>query len=295
MGADLATLVVAGLSTGAIYGLIALGFNVIFKATDAINFAQGEWVMMGGMVAAALYAGGRMPLLAACLGAVALVAVVGLLSDLLVMRRLRAPTPLLITLVSVGLAIATKSLVMLTLGKNPAGLPAFSGEAPLRVGTLSVQPQTLWIVAVTAVVMVGAHLFFARTTIGKAMRASAAQPEAASLVGIDPRASMLLSFGIAAAVGAIAGVIVTPITLTSFDHGTMLGFKGFCAAMFGGLGSLPGAVAGGFLLGVIEVLLQATLPASVAPYRDAIVLSGVIAVLLIRPQGLIPAVRVQRS
>ncbi|HMS78554.1 MAG TPA: branched-chain amino acid ABC transporter permease [Burkholderiaceae bacterium] len=283
MGADLATLVVAGLSTGAIYGLIALGFNVIFKATDAINFAQGEWVMMGGMVAAALYAGGRMPLLAACLGAVALVAVVGLLSDLLVMRRLRAPTPLLITLVSVGLAIATKSLVMLTLGKNPAGLPAFSGEAPLRVGTLSVQPQTLWIVAVTAVVMVGAHLFFARTTIGKAMRASAAQPEAASLVGIDPRASMLLSFGIAAAVGAIAGVIVTPITLTSFDHGTMLGFKGFCAAMFGGLGSLPGAVAGGLVLGVLESVASGAISSA---FKDAVAFVVLLGVLFVRPSGL---------
>jgi len=199
------------------------------------------------------------------------------------MRRLRAPTPLLITLVSVGLAIATKSLVMLTLGKNPAGLPAFSGEAPLRVGTLSVQPQTLWIVAVTAVVMVGAHLFFARTTIGKAMRASAAQPEAASLVGIDPRASMLLSFGIAAAVGAIAGVIVTPITLTSFDHGTMLGFKGFCAAMFGGLGSLPGAVAGGLVLGVLESVASGAISSA---FKDAVAFVVLLGVLFVRPSGL---------
>ena len=291
MGADFVTLVVAGLSTGAIYGLIALGFNVIFKATDAINFAQGEWVMMGGMIAAALFAGGAMPLFAACAGAVAVVAAVGLLSDLLVMRRIRNPSPLLVTLVSVGLAIATKSLVMLTLGKNPAGLPAFSGEAPLRFGSVSFQPQTLWIAAVTAVVMVGAHFFFARTVLGKAMRASAAQPEAASLVGIDPKACMLLSFGIAAAVGAIAGVIVTPITLTSFDHGTMLGFKGFCAAMFGGLGSLPGAVVGGLALGVLESVASGAISSA---FKDAVAFVVLLGVLFVRPSGLLGRGTIER-
>jgi branched-chain amino acid transport system permease protein len=291
MGSDLIGLVVAGLSTGSIYGLIALGFNVIFKATDAINFAQGEWVMMGGMIAAALFATAKMPILAACLGAIAVVTVVGLLSELLVMRRLRDPSPLLVTLVSVGLAIATKSLVMLLLGKNPAGLPAFSGETPLRLGPVAVQPQTLWIVAVTAVVMIGAHLFFSRTVIGKSMRASAAQPEAASLVGIDPRRSMLLSFGIAAAVGAIAGVIVTPLTLTSFDHGTMLGFKGFSAAMFGGLGSLPGAVVGGLALGVLESVASGAISSA---FKDAVAFVVLLAVLFVRPAGIFGRGQVER-
>ncbi|MGD9943326.1 MAG: branched-chain amino acid ABC transporter permease [Burkholderiaceae bacterium] len=291
MSSDLFQLVIAGLSTGSIYGLIALGFNVIFKATDAINFAQGEWVMMGGMVAAALFATGTMPLAMACLAAVVVVTVVGLLSDVLVMRRLRRPSPLLITLVSIGLAICTKSLVMLTLGKNPAGLPTFSGDRPLAIGPLSVQSQTLWIVGITAVVMVAAHLFFSRTMLGKSMRAAAAEPDAASLVGISPRTSMLVSFGIAAAVGAIAGVIITPLTLTSFDHGTVLGFKGFSAAMLGGLGSLPGAVVGGLLLGVLEALASGTISSA---FKDAVAFVVLLLVLFVRPAGLLGRGHVER-
>ncbi len=291
MSAETLQLVVSGLSTGSIYGLIALGFNVIFKSTDALNFAQGEWVMMGGMVAATVYATGRFPLLAACLAALLCVTLVGLLSDLLVMRRLRRPTPLLITLISIGLAICTKSLVMLLLGKNPAGLPTFSGERPIRFGELSVQPQTLWIVGIAALVMIGAHLFFARTVLGKAMRAAAAEPEAASLVGINPRTAMLISFGIAAAVGAVAGIIITPLTLTSFDHGTILGFKGFSAAMLGGLGSLPGAVVGGLTLGVLEALGSGLISSA---FKDAVAFIVLLAVLFLRPEGMLGRARIER-
>ncbi|MGE3924802.1 MAG: branched-chain amino acid ABC transporter permease [Lautropia sp.] len=291
MSTEIAQLIVAGLGTGAIYGLIALGFNVIFKATDALNFAQGEWVMMGGMVAATLYATGRFPLAVACVAALVCVTLFGLASDLLVMRRIRRPTPLLITLVSIGLAICTKSLVMLVLGKNPAGLPTFSGEKPLRFGDLSLQPQTLWIVAIAALVMVAAHLFFSRTVLGKSMRAAAAQPEAAALVGIDPRTSMLVSFGIAAAVGAIAGIIITPLTLTSFDHGTVLGFKGFSAAMLGGLGSLPGAIVGGLVLGVLEALGSGLVSSAL---KDGVAFLVLLTVLFLRPEGLLGRARIER-
>ncbi|MGE0803952.1 MAG: branched-chain amino acid ABC transporter permease, partial [Burkholderiaceae bacterium] len=156
---------------------------------------------------------------------------------------------------------------------------------------LSVQSQTLWIVGITAVVMVAAHLFFSRTMLGKSMRAAAAEPDAASLVGISPRTSMLVSFGIAAAVGAIAGVIITPLTLTSFDHGTVLGFKGFSAAMLGGLGSLPGAVVGGLLLGVLEALASGTISSA---FKDAVAFVVLLLVLFVRPAGLLGRGHVER-
>jgi branched-chain amino acid transport system permease protein len=288
---DYLQLVLAGLSTGSIYALIALGFNIIFKATDAINFAQGEWVMMGGMVAAALYGAGKWPLAGAIFGAIAVVGLVGIVSERLVIRQLSKPTPLVVTLLTIGIAICTKSLVMLTLGKNPAGLPGFSGDTPIAVGGATVQPQTLWIIGIAAVVMVAAHLFFGRTVLGKAMRAAAAEPEAAALVGVSPRMAMLVSFGIAAAIGAIAGVIITPLTLTSFDHGTVLGFKGFSAAMLGGLGSLPGAMVGGLVLGLLESLASGVISSA---FKDAVAFVVLLLVLFVRPAGLIGKGHVER-
>lgn len=291
MHVEVGTLVVAGASTGFIYGLIALGFNIIYKATDAINFAQGEWVMMGGMIAAALSAGGHLPLWQACVAAVLIVGSVGVLTERVVMRQLRRATPLLVTLVSIGVAICSKSLIMLTLGKNPAGFPAFSGDRPVVVGGLSVHPQSLWIMGITLAVMILTHLYFGHTVLGRSMRAAAADPEAASLVGIDPHITMMLSFCLAAAVGATAGVIITPLTLTSFDQGTVLGFKGFSAAMLGGLGSLSGAVAGGLLLGLVESLASGMISSA---FKDATAFLVLLGVLFLRPSGLFGRGHVER-
>lgn len=288
---DVNQLILAGLSTGSVYALVALGFNIIFKSTDAINFAQGEWVMMGGMVAATLYATAHFPLVAACLAAVLVVTCFGLLSQRLVVRQLKQPTPLLVTLVTIGIAICTKSLVMLVLGKNPAGLPAFSGDKPITIAGALVQPQTIWIVVIAGAVMLGAHLFFAKTMLGKSMRAAAAEPDAAALVGVNPRLAMLMSFGLAAAVGAVAGVIITPLTLTSFDHGTVLGFKGFSAAMLGGLGSLPGALIGGLLLGLLESLGSGLVSSH---FKDAVAFLVLLLILFVRPAGLLGKGQVER-
>ena len=287
---SLPSLIVAGLSTGSVYALVALGFNVIFKSTDAINFAQGEWVMLGGMVAAASVAA-RVPLLFAVAIAVLVVVVVAVLSERLVVSRLRPPTPLAVTLVTIALAICTKSLVMLVLGKNPADLPAFSGDEAVVWGSVRIRPQTFWIVGTCAVVMAAMHIFFERTTPGRAMRAAAAQPEAAALCGIDPRLATAFAFALAAAVGAVAGIIVTPLTLTSFDHGTVLGFKGFAAAMLGGLGSLPGALLGGIVLGLLEALAGGLVSSH---FKDAVAFVALIATLFWRPAGLLGRREVHR-
>ena len=280
---QLAQLLIAGISTGGIYALVAVGFNVIFKATDAINFAQGEWVMMGGMITAALVATWNAPLVFACLAACAAVIVIGMLSERITIRPIKAPTPVLITLISIGLAIASKSIVMLTLGKRPTGYPPFSGETAIRIGEVSIHPQTLWILGVTAVFMIAVHLFFERSRMGKSMRAAAADADAAELVGIDVRRATMVSFAIAAGAGAIAGIIVSPLTMTSYDHGTAMGFKGFAAAMLGGIGNLYGAVIGGLLLGVLEALGGGLISSK---FKDAIAFLLLLGVLFIRPAGL---------
>ena len=214
-------LLFAGVGNGAIYALIALGFNVIFKSTGALNFAQGEWVMLGGMIAAAAVAA-HADVWLGCLVAVVIVAAVRLFSERLIVAPLKRPTPMLITLLSIGLAISTKSVVMLAFGKDPAGYPGFSGDAVLSIFGARVPAQTLWIIGITLAFIVMAHAFFERTILGKSLRAVAADREAASLVGINVRHSVMWSFVIGALAGGIAGTIITPLTFTSYDQGGLI-------------------------------------------------------------------------
>src|SRR5687768_5422365 len=246
-------LVLSGLMVGSIYALIALGFNTVFNATEAINFAQGEFVMLGGMAAVALKSAG-LPLPLACVGAVMTVTVIGLLLERLTLAPLRHVSVTNIIIITIGGSIFLKGAVMLTWGKDAASLPSFSGDAPIHFFGATFLPQAVWILGSTLVVVVAMRLFFARTLVGMAMRAVAANRFSATLQGINIKAMVACSFAMAGAVGAVAGVIITPVALTAYYRGTILGLKGFSAAIVGGLGSSPGAVAGGLLLGVLESL-----------------------------------------
>jgi branched-chain amino acid transport system permease protein len=283
MNTAILQLLVAGIGTGSIYALIALGFNVVFKSTGAMNFVQGEWVVMGGMISALLYAAFSNIGLA-CLAAVLIVTVAGILSERLVIWPLRRPTTLLITLISIGLAICTRSVVMLVLGKRPVGYPGFSQTATLTWGGVTVQTQTLWIVGLTAAFLLVTHLFFERSMLGKALRAAAADRDAAALVGVHVETTVMLSFAIAAFAGALAGAIITPLTLSSYDQGAMFGFKGFSAAMLGGVGSLPGAVVGGLALGLLEAFGSFYISSD---FKDAIAFAVLLLILFVRPSGLL--------
>lgn len=284
MDAAFLQLLFAGLGTGSIYALIAVGFNIIFKATGALNFAQGEWVMLGGMLAALSITQTQAPVWLVTLGATLAVALAGWLSDRVVIRPLRQNAALTITLVSVGLALATKSLVMLTLGKNPQGYPGLSGERIIDIAGARINAQTLWIFGITLVLMAATHLFFAHTRYGVAMRAACANPDAAALMGISRRKVVAASFSIAALFGGLAGAIITPLTFMSYDSGTVLGFKGFSAAMLGGLGNLYGALLGGVLLGLLETLTAGYVTSQ---FKDGVAFLVLLLILIIRPQGLL--------
>ncbi|MET4389090.1 branched-chain amino acid transport system permease protein [Bradyrhizobium sp. F1.4.3] len=276
-------LLVAGVGTGSIYALIALGFNVVFKSTGAMNFAQGEWVVMGGMISALLFAA-TSNIGLACALAVVIVIMAGIASERLVIWPLRRPNTLLITLVSIGLAICTRSLVMLVLGKKPVGYPGFSQVPTLVLGGVAVQTQTLWIVGLTLAFLLAMHLFFERSMLGKALRAAAADRDAAAIVGVRVETTVMLSFAIAAFAGALAGAIITPLTLSSYDQGAMFGFKGFSAAMLGGVGSLPGAVVGGLVLGLLEAFGSFYISSD---FKDAIAFTVLLLILFARPSGLL--------
>ncbi len=281
---ELLQFLLSGLMVGSIYGLVAVGFCLVYSTTEVVNFAQGEFVMLGGMMAASWLAATGWPLplvLALSVSATVLVAV---LAEAITFGFTRKPQVLNLIIITIGLAITIKGAVMMVWGKFPRDLPAFSGEEPIAIFGARIAPQALWIVGTSLVVMTVIALFMQRSTIGTAMRAAAADTGTAALMGIPVRRLSTLSFGIAAGVGAIAGMVTTPLTLTSYDHGTLIGLKGFCAAIIGGLGNVYGAFFGGLILGVLEAL---TAGFGGSGYQDAAAFLVLIVILLVRPQGLL--------
>ncbi len=283
LAADLLQYIISGLTNGAIYALIALGFGIIYNATTIINFAQGEMVMLGALSAISLYHF-TPSLPVAFLGGVAVVTVVGLLVERLTLRPVRDPSPLTLIIITVGGAVFIKGLAMLFWGKDPYSLPPFSGNEPIHLGPATILPQNLWVMGLTALVVLVLEVFFRLTLVGKAMRACAYNARAARLVGISPSRMVQFSFGLSAALGAAGGIMIAPLTLGVYDMGTMLGLKGFSAAIFGGLGSSLGGVLGGLLLGVAESLSSGLISSG---YRDAVAFFILLLVLFLRPQGLV--------
>jgi branched-chain amino acid transport system permease protein len=281
--ADLLQYLVSGLTNGAIYALIALGFGIIYNATTIINFAQGEMVMLGALCAISIYQViPSLPL--AFVGAVILVTIVGLVFERLALRPVKDPSPITLIIITVGGAVFLKGAASLVWGKEAYPLPAFSGSVPLNLGPATILPQNLWIIGLTALLVLALEAFFRLSLAGKAMRACAYNARAASLVGISAGRMVQLSFVLAAALGAGAGILIAPLTLGVYDMGTMLGLKGFSAAIIGGLGSLWGGVLGGLLLGEAEALASGLISSG---YRDAVAFLLLLLVLFLRPQGLV--------
>jgi branched-chain amino acid transport system permease protein len=211
------------------------------------------------------------------------VTAIGVLLERLAINPARGADILNLIIITIGASILLKGAVMVTLGKNAAGLPAFTGERPIWLLGAAILPQALWIVGVALAIMLALHLFFARTLVGKAMQAVAIDREAARLVGIDVGRMVMLSFALAAAVGAVAGIIVTPMTLTIYDAGTMLGLKGFAAAVAGGLGNPFGGIAGGVVLGLLEALGGGLIASEL---KDVLAFVLLLFLLFFRPRGL---------
>ncbi|RJQ85191.1 MAG: branched-chain amino acid ABC transporter permease [Desulfobacteraceae bacterium] len=276
--------IVTGLTVGAIYAMVAIGFNIIYNVTEIINLAQGEFVMLGGLVMVFMHVSLGLPLLLAFIATVLLVTLVGVMLDRMAIRPIRNPSVMTLIIATIAASIIIKGLAMLLWGKSPYDLPAFSGRIPIQLGGVVVQPQYLWVIGLLVVVAVGLTLFFNRTILGKAMNACADNPDAARLVGINVQYMVLLSFALSAAIGAVAGLTMTPIALMDYDRGAMLAIKGFGAAILGGLGSFPGAILGGLILGLIESLGAGLL---MSGYKDAYALIILLAVLFIRPSGIL--------
>lgn len=275
--------VLSGLTTGSIYALIGFGFAIIYNATGIINFAQGEFVMLGGMFSLFFLTVVKLPLLPAVAAAIVASMVVGAALERFAIRPLKDGNPLGMVIITIGASILIRGVAMLIWGKDTHSLPTFSGNEPLDVAGATILPQHLWIVGLTTLIIIANKLFFNYTISGKAMRACSFNRRAASLVGIDVRRMVLMSFVISSAMGSMAGIIIAPLTMTSYDVGIMLGLKGFCAAIIGGMSSGFGTVLGGLLLGLLESLGAGLISSG---YKDAIAFIILLLILFIRPQGL---------
>ena len=273
----------SGITKGSIYAVVAIGFNLIYSATGVINFAQGEFVMLGGMVAVTL--AHYVPLPVAIAGAVAVVALVGCLLELALFRRLQRHSVLHLVIITIGLSIVIQEAALHLWDEKVRSLPYFSGNevSSIRFLGAAISPQVLWVLGTVAVVVAGLHVFLRYTLRGRAMRACSSNPEAAMLAGINIPNMRTLSFGLSAALGALAGCVISPMTMTHYEMGAPLAIKGFAAAILGGLGNPMAAVAGGLIVGVLESASVSRLP---AVYNDVAAFAVLLIVLFVRPHGL---------
>lgn len=280
----------SGITVGAVYAMVALGFTLIFNASGVINFAQGEFVMLGGMLTVFIAAAG-IALPAAAILAVAITVLVGLALWAFAIETAKGATAVTLIIITIGASIFLRGLAQVTFDKQFHSLPPISGNSPIVIGGAAVLPQTLWVLAGGTVVVVLLWSFLERTLMGKAVIATAANRLAARLMGINTALVVGLSFGVSAAIGALAGILITPITLTSYDVGTLLALKGFAAAMLGGIGSPLGAVVGGLLVGLIEAFGAGLISSD---YKDAFAFGVILAVLFFLPAGLFGRRSVER-
>ncbi|MCB2185625.1 MAG: branched-chain amino acid ABC transporter permease [Deltaproteobacteria bacterium] len=280
---QLAQYLVSGLTTGAIYALVALGFCLVYNATGIVNFAQGDFLSLGGLVMYSTLVGLAWPALLAFPAAVAAVMVVGALLERLALRPARSREVTVLIFITIAASTLLRGLYKLGWGKDALALPPLSREVPLHFAGAVFTPQNLWVVGITVAAIGLLGWFFSRTLTGKALRATAANPRAARLMGIDVGRMNLYSFSLAGGLGALAGVIITPITSLSYDVGVIMGLKGFAAAVLGGYGSFPGAILGGVVLGLLESLGAGLISSA---YKDVIAFLVLVLVLFARPGGL---------
>jgi branched-chain amino acid transport system permease protein len=272
----------SGITVGAIYALVALGFSIIYNASNVINFAQGEFVMIGGLTTAVLSSTG-MPIPVAAAIAVLAAVGAGIALEKLAVEQARGASVITLIIITIGASIFLRGLAQVIFDRNYHTLRAFSGDAPIHIAGATIVPQTIWVLGATMLIVAVLWWLFSRTLLGKAVLATSHNPLAAQLVGIDTRAVLLLSFGLSAMLGAIGGILIAPISLTSYDVGMMLGLKGFSASVLGGLGSGPGAIVGGLLLGIVEALGAGYVSSA---YKDALAFAIILLVLFFMPQGL---------
>ncbi len=276
--------VISGLTIGAIYAIVALGFNIIHNATGIVNFVQCEFVTLGGMMMYTYYSLLRIPLFLSFFLSMATVTLLGAAIERGPIRVAKSKAIIILIFITIGISSTIRGTALLVWGPDNVPIPSFSGEKVIRILGATILPQHIWIFAITIGVVIFLQYFFHRTLIGKAMRATAVNRRAASLMGICVNRMVLFSFAMSGGLGAVGGMIIAPITTTSYDTGIMLALKGFAAAILGGYGNSTGAILGGLILGVLESLGAGLISSK---FKNAFAFFILLLVLFFKPEGIL--------
>lgn len=286
MGEQLLQLLFSGLTLGSIYSIIALVLVITYKITGILNLALGEFLVIGSLLTVTFTTMG-MPLLAASLLAILAVALLAGILERLTVNKARGASGLTMLIITIGIAIALRGLALLIWGTETYSLPSFTSNGPIIAGGAALNPQSIWVFLLAAATLIGVNIFFGRTYWGKAVTASVLSPTGARLQGINLSTISLVAFIFSGALATAAGVCIGPVTMITYDMGFMLGVKGFIAATIGGLGSVSGAVLGGFILGLLEAYSSGLISSGL---NDAISIVILLVVLMVRPEGILGAI-----
>lgn len=279
---DVFQLLVSGISQGCVYGLIALGFVLIYKATEMVNFAQGDIMMLGAYVAYTYVHLAGLPFFWGLLATVLTMALIGVLIERAVLRPMIGEPPFAVLMITIGLGFILRAVAGAVWGNDPKTISSPYTGGVLRIGEVSVGYENLAIISGTAVLCVALYLFFRFTRLGIAMQAVSQNQLAAYYVGIPVKRIYSLVWAMSAAIAAVAGILVAPVSLIEPVMG-FIGIKAFAAAIVGGFGSLPGAIVGGLLIGIVEQFAGLYLPTGFSDTSAYVIL---LLMLFIRPQGI---------
>jgi len=271
-----------GIGIGSIYAMVALGFVLLIRSANVVNFAQGEFSMLGAYIMVILFTGFGVNYILALVLAVLLMGVFGVVFAGITYWPLRDRGQIPVIISTIGASILLANLVLATYGPSPQVLPGLFDSTGFLVGNVFMDAQYLSIIAVAALLVVLQYLVFEKTLVGKKLQATSQDKEMASLLGIPVIVMIFAIFAYSAALGGLAGVLVAPILFVSVGMGPLIALKAFAANIIGGFGSIPGAILGGLAIGIVETLGAAYIS---VPYKDAFAFLMLIVVLLIRPQG----------
>lgn len=282
--ADLLQVITGGVAIGSIYALMALGFTIIYNALRLINFAQGDLFMLGATFGFTFYVSWNMPFPLAFIASGLMVGLIGIVVERTVFRPLRNYPLFNLIIATIGVSITIRALALIIWGSQALPFPPVFGNKAIKAGSIVLMPSYLWVTGIAVVAIILLELFFSKTLVGKAMRATAQNRNAAFLMGINVFRMDSLAAAISAGLGGIGGILIAPIFFVDTGMGALAGLKGFAAAVLGGFGSIPGAIVGGVILGLAENLSSSLISSS---YRDAVAFIILIAVMLLRPNGLL--------
>ena len=275
-------LLFSGLTIGSIYALIAIGFVVIYNVTGVLNLAQGEFAMFGALISISLLNAG-LPLWLAIIVSILIVSAIGGLFERTAIHPARKSSVPTLIIITIGVSIAFRGIAILIWGTQPQSLPPFTDNTPIKLMEAVLLPQNLWAIGISAVILVIMIYFFNKTFIGKSLTACVVNPFAARLMGINPDKMSLFAIMVSAGLGALAGTVIAPISGASYDMGMMLGLKAFVAAVVGGLTNAPAAIAGAFLIGILESFTEGLWSSGL---KDVVSFSMLLLILFIKPEGL---------